>query len=179
MMVMVMVVRRRTVMMMVMRVVMVGSGIRSMMVMMMMVFGTSPFAVIWPPLVAETPRAATFGRGSIGSAVSRIALTIFGGDSEFSAFVMMVMSMGWSWRIRGSQVMRIGSFFFAFSWAIFSAESPRAAALRRWTVWPESAFVPTAFALVRGDTVFAAIRLCWLGRGRVRLFRRFAWNQSR
>merc|ERR1712131_405756 len=80
-------------------VVMVGSWIRSMMVMMVVVFGSSPFAVIWPSLIAETPGTATFGRGSVGSAVSRIALTIFCRDSKFSAFVMMVVSMSWS---RGS-----------------------------------------------------------------------------
>jgi len=161
---------------------MVGSWIRSMMVMMVVVFGSSPFAVIWPSLIAETPGTATFGRGSVGSAVSRIALTVFRRDSEFPAFVMMVVSMSWSRgsrRIRGSQVMRIGGFFLAFSRAIFSAETPRATALPRRTMRPEAAFVPTAFAFVRGDTVFAATRLCWWGRRRVCLFRRFAWNQCR
>lgn len=146
--VVVMMVRGWAMMMMVM-VVMARTRRRWTMV-MVMVFGASPFAMIRTPLAALTPWASTFGRRSVRSAVSRIALTVLGGDTKITTFIMMMMSMSWprSRRAGRYQIIGIWGFRFALGWSVLLAEAPWATARVRWAMRPESTFVPTAFAFV-------------------------------
>jgi len=147
--------------MMVVVVVMMVGWRRTMMVVVMVVvrgYSSSPFAVIGPPLIALAPGASAFCRRPVGIAVSGITLAVFRSDSEIAAFAVM------SGRVGGSEFAGARGLGFALGRSIFPAVAPGAAAFPRGAMGPEAAFVPTAFAFVRGDAVFPAVGSCWLGR---------------
>jgi len=148
-------------MMVVVDVVMVVGWWRTMMMVVMVVvrgYSSSPFAVIGPSLIAFAPGASAFSRRSVGIAVSGITLAVFRSDSEFPAFAVM------SGRVGGSEFAGARGLGLALGRSIFPAVAPGAAAFPRGAMGPEAAFVPTAFAFVRGDAVFPAVGSCWLGR---------------
>lgn len=121
-------------------------------------YSSSPFAVIGPSLIAFAPGASAFSRRSVGIAVSGVTLAVFRSDSEFAAFAVM------SGRVGGSEFAGARRLGLALGRSIFPAVAPGAAAFPRGAMGPEAAFVPTAFAFVRGDAVFPAVGSCWLGR---------------
>jgi len=149
-------------MMVVVMVVMVVGWWRTMMMVVVMVvvrgYSSSPFAVIGPSLIAFAPGASAFSRRSVGIAVSGVTLAVFRSDSEFAAFAVM------SGRVGGSEFAGARRLGLALGRSIFPAVAPGAAAFPRGAMGPEAAFVPTAFAFVRGDAVFPAVGSCWLGR---------------
>jgi len=123
------------------------------------------FAFTRTIIFAVTPRASTFVRGTVRmeSALVRTAfaflrwVTVFAAIDALIAVVVMLVVVTMSVVMSAVliflvQILDFGDFSFALIWSIFSAFAPWTTTFTRGT--RKATSIPTAFALVRRDSVF-------------------------